>query len=50
MKKKLIRVIVPIAGALALLFSTGCETTEGFGRDVENLGEGIEEGSREVRR
>lgn len=49
MKKKLIRFIVPVAGFIAILFTTGCETTEGFGRDVQDLGEGVQETSRDVR-
>jgi predicted small secreted protein len=33
---------------LALLMLAGCETVEGFGQDVENTGELIEEESREA--
>lgn len=29
---------------------TGCETTEGAGRDVETAGEGIQEGANEANR
>jgi predicted small secreted protein len=35
--------LVLIAAAFLGLLTTGCQTTEGFGRDVENLGEKIEE-------
>ena len=34
-------VLVLALGFMALL-STGCQTTEGFGRDVEDLGEEIQ--------
>jgi|GEM_PF-609531 len=50
MTKKLIRIIVPVAGFFAILFTTGCETTEGFGRDVETLGEGIEDTAQDAQR
>lgn len=49
MSKKLIRIMVPVAGFLAIIFTTGCETTEGFGRDVESAGESIEDTARDVR-
>lgn len=29
------------------LFTTGCQTTKGFGQDVENLGEKIEDKAEE---
>lgn len=50
MKKKLIRLVVPFAGLAALFFTTGCETTEGFGRDVQDAGDAIEDTSRDVQR
>lgn len=34
----------PLTGLAALLFClSACETTEGFGRDVEDVGEAIED-------
>lgn len=35
-----------IATALTALFSASCGTVRGFGRDVENVGESIEESGR----
>lgn len=32
-----------IASALALVFNTSCGTAHGFGHDVENVGENIQE-------
>lgn len=32
-----------MAAAFLGLMATGCQTTKGFGQDVENLGEKIEE-------
>lgn len=31
-----------LAVGFMALFSTGCQTTKGFGRDVEDLGENIQ--------
>jgi predicted small secreted protein len=39
-------IILLIASALAVVFSAGCGTVRGFGRDVENVGENIEESAR----
>ncbi len=33
---------------LALLALAGCETTQGFGQDVEETGEFIQQGAEEV--
>ena len=39
----------PLTGLAALLlFLSACETTEGFGRDVEDAGEAIEETAEDV--
>lgn len=35
-----------LASALAVAFSTSCGTVRGFGQDVENVGENIEESAR----
>ena len=36
--------VKPLTGLAALLlFLSACETTEGFGRDVEDAGEAIED-------
>ncbi|HEY5550883.1 MAG TPA: entericidin A/B family lipoprotein [Opitutaceae bacterium] len=32
-----------IAAAFISLAATGCQTTKGFGKDVENLGDNIQE-------
>lgn len=47
MKPSLKRTIVLIlASVLAVVFSAGCGTVRGFGRDVETVGENIEESAR----
>ncbi len=38
--------ILILASALAVAFSAGCGTVRGFGRDVETVGENIEESAR----
>jgi predicted small secreted protein len=35
-----------LATALAVVFTAGCGTVRGFGRDVETVGENIEESAR----
>jgi predicted small secreted protein len=35
-------VLFLIAATLSLFAATGCQTTKGFGKDVENLGDKIE--------
>jgi predicted small secreted protein len=44
---KRLALLLLIAAALGL--STGCQTTEGFGEDVEDAGEHIQEEAREHR-
>lgn len=39
-------VILILATALGVVFSSGCGTVRGFGRDVETVGENIEESAR----
>lgn len=39
-------VILILASALAVVFSTSCGTVRGFGRDVETVGENIEHSAR----
>ena len=47
MKTSLKRTVMLIlASALAVAFSAGCGTVRGFGRDVETVGENIEDASR----
>ncbi len=47
MKTSLIStVILIIASALVVVFSAGCGTVRGFGRDVETVGENIEQSTR----
>ncbi|WP_371225504.1 entericidin A/B family lipoprotein [Roseovarius sp. 2305UL8-3] len=36
------------AALTALMALVACETTEGFGRDVENLGDSIEEAAEDA--
>ena len=36
-------VVVPLLAALSLIGLTGCNTTEGFGKDVQATGDYIEE-------
>lgn len=44
MKKHKITALLGILVALGTLsLTTGCNTTEGFGRDVESAGEGIQD-------
>ena len=38
--------ILILASALAVIFSAGCGTVRGFGRDVGTVGEGIEKSTR----
>lgn len=35
-------------GALLLIFAAGCNTTRGFGEDVEAAGEGVQNAAEEV--
>jgi predicted small secreted protein len=35
-----------LAGTLLALVSTGCQTSKGFGKDVEKLGDKIQEKSK----
>ncbi len=39
-------VILALASALAAVFSAGCGTVRGFGRDVGTVGEGIQKSTR----
>lgn len=39
-------VIVVFASALVALISTGCNTANGFGKDVSNAGQGIQNGTK----
>lgn len=43
--KQSIQYILLSLGITALLALTGCNTMDGFGQDVENAGEEIQEGS-----
>jgi len=49
MKKLLVRTlcVIPVL-SLALVF-TGCETTEGAGRDIEKLGDSIEDSAKDAK-
>lgn len=47
MKNKPVIVVV-FAALLASFCLTGCQTSEGIGRDVEDLGEEIQEGARDA--
>jgi predicted small secreted protein len=38
--------ILILASALAVVFSAGCGTVRGFGKDVGTVGEGIEKSTR----
>ena len=40
--------LTKLFAALSLLGLAACETAEGFGQDVENTGEYIEEGAEEI--
>lgn len=46
MKKNIIRFALPVLGFLGLLFAAGCQTAEGFGKDLQGLGERIEDRAR----
>lgn len=39
-------ILLLLAAAIAALMSTACGTVRGFGRDVENVGENIEQSAR----
>lgn len=46
MKKTMIRFAIPLAGLITLFFASGCQTAEGFGKDLQGLGERIEDRAR----
>jgi predicted small secreted protein len=46
--KTLWTLLMALAMGTTLMALPACETTEGFGRDVENAGEEISEGADEV--
>ena len=46
MKNKIIPYVISALGIFTLFMTVGCETTEGFGRDVEKTGEAIEDAAR----
>lgn len=35
-----------LSAALFLAFASGCQTSKGFGKDVEKLGENIQDGAK----
>lgn len=39
-------IVLSFLAALVSLATTGCETAHGFGKDVENAGEGIQNGTK----
>ncbi len=39
-------VLLFLATTLLAMFSVGCNTAHGFGKDVENAGEGIQNGTK----
>lgn len=45
------RTVLPLVGALLLIgvFIGGCNTVEGVGRDIENLGDAIEDEADDAR-
>lgn len=44
-----VRIVLAACATAALTLLSACHTTEGFGRDVGELGEGIEETAYDVR-
>lgn len=44
MNKTIQRLGILIVSLLLVAFSLGCKTAEGFGKDMENAGEGIQKG------
>lgn len=38
--------LLTLAGSALCLFCTGCNTTRGFGKDVERTGEKIQDGTK----
>jgi predicted small secreted protein len=47
---KLARIAFATLSLAGLMLSTGCNTVEGVGRDVERLGDAIEDEASETRR
>ncbi|HEX2861673.1 MAG TPA: entericidin A/B family lipoprotein [Lacunisphaera sp.] len=43
MNSPLQRLALLLLAALSLAFATGCQTSKGFGKDVEKLGDKIQE-------
>ena len=39
-------VLLCLATALVVIGGVGCNTAQGFGKDVENAGEGIQQGTK----
>jgi predicted small secreted protein len=42
------KLLVALLLGLGFIAASGCETAEGFGRDVEKAGEGIQEEARDA--
>lgn len=38
--------VLVLSLALVSLFTSGCQTTQGFGEDVENLGDNIQDAAK----
>lgn len=47
MKIRNLLILAGLAGALLAI--TGCNTTEGFGRDVESAGENLQDAARDAK-
>ena len=39
-------VVILLAAALVIVVGTGCNTAHGFGKDVSNAGQGIQNGTK----
>jgi predicted small secreted protein len=50
MNRTISRLFYALLAASGLFFAVGCHTIEGAGRDVQAVGEGVEETARDVRR
>ena len=40
--------LIALASVLAILGMTGCNTMQGFGKDVEKTGEGVEKAAKKA--